>query len=134
MLSCLSRGLVIGDGEVVNLGGVVFRACQLIPLAGLHIIAHSHIHDARLEVPAYGLAAIHGVGNGIGTVSHDAEIGAFLVLYGVVKLHGYVSSVGPQMDYFLIGQALGGSCTHLLVGGAFAGLGKCVDKLARSRM
>ena len=134
MLSFLCHWLVIGDGEIVNLICIILRTSQLIPLAGVHIIAHTHIHDARLKRTADGLLAIFRVTTAIEAITLDAEVGTSLVLYWVVELHGYVSAVSTQMHNLTIIQGFGSLLANLLVGGSLLSLRHGVDKLAWSWM
>ena len=116
MFASLSRWLVVSDGEVVYLTGVILRACQFIPLAGLHIIAHSYIDDAWLHASADGLAAIDGVGGCIEGISCDAEVGALEVLYGMVKLDGDIAAIRAKMNQLIVVETLSSPLTHFLVG------------------
>ena len=134
MVTALCRRFVVGYGEVVNLRGVIFGTCQLIPLACVHVIAHAHIHNARFKTTANGLAAIDRVGGSIEPVAEDAEVGTFLVLHGVVKLNGDVASVGSEVNQLLVSQALRSRLTHLLVRCLGCGSRERVDKLSRGGM
>ena len=77
MLSFLCHWLVIGDGEIVNLICIILRTSQLIQLAGVHIIAHTHINNTRLKRTADGLLAIFRVTTAIEAITLDAEVGTF---------------------------------------------------------
>lgn len=118
MLSFLCHWLVIGDGEIVNLICIILRTSQLIPLAGVHIIAHTHINNTRLKRTADGLLAIFRVTAAIEAVALDAEVSTSLVLYWVVELHGYVSAVSTQMHNLTIIQGIGSLLANLLMGGS----------------
>ena len=116
VVASLSRWLVVSDGEIVYLTGVILRASQFIPLAGLHIIAHSDIDDTWLYASADGFAAIDRVGGCIEGISCDAEIGALEVLYGMVELDGDIAAIRAKMNQFIVVETLSGPLAHFLVG------------------
>ena len=118
----------------MNLRSIILRASQFIPLAGVHIIAHTHIHDARFKRTADGFLAIFRVTTVIEAITLDAEVGTSLVLYWVVELHGYISAVSTQMHNLTIIQGFGSLLANLLVGGSLLSLRHGVDKLAWSWM
>ena len=115
MFASLSRWLVVSDGEVVYLTGVILRACQFIPLAGLHIVADSHIDDTRFYASANGLAAIDRVGGCIEGIPSAPEIGALEVLYGIVKLDGDIAAIRAKMNQFIVVETLSCPFSHFLV-------------------
>ena len=116
VVASLCRWLVVSDGEIVYLTGVILRACQFIPLAGLHIVADSDIDDTRLYASADGLAAIDRVGGCIEGISSDTEVGASEILYGMVKLDGDIAAIRAKMNQLIVVETLGSPLAHFLVG------------------
>ena len=134
MRAFFCRGLVVGDVEVVALGGVVFRTGEFIPLGCGKVLANAYIYDARLDGTADGILAVDWVVGGIHAVALYQKVGTALVFHGMVELHRDVTAVCAEVNQVaILGQHFLASFQHLRPGHALLHFGKNVHKLSGRR-